>query len=123
MTGTACCWCGGTWLAYALTSNNYSGLCCSVRWFVPLLAPAYYVLGVYLRDTPARRRDFVVLSAWGALLGVFLWHQGPWVRRFIPYAWFWPLVGAALSSWLACALWYWPRSTPSPAKSVQRKAA
>jgi hypothetical protein len=35
-----CGWCAGTWLLYAALSNNYAGVCCSVRWFVPLLAPA-----------------------------------------------------------------------------------
>ena len=28
----ALCWGGGTWLAYALTSNKYAGVCCSIRW-------------------------------------------------------------------------------------------
>ena len=32
-------WSAGTWLLYAATSTNHSGLCCSARWFVPLLAP------------------------------------------------------------------------------------
>jgi len=38
-------WCLGVWLLYAALSNNYGGLCCSIRWFVPLLAPAVYWLG------------------------------------------------------------------------------
>src|SRR5207253_6064302 len=37
-------WCGLTWSLYAWASTNYSGQCCSVRWFVPLLAPCYYAL-------------------------------------------------------------------------------
>src|SRR5262249_48942778 len=36
--------CGGVWLMYAANSNNYGGGCLSVRWFVPLLVPAYYLL-------------------------------------------------------------------------------
>src|SRR5262249_16580770 len=38
----AAAWCAGTWLIYAALSNNYAGNCCSVRWFVPLLAPGFF---------------------------------------------------------------------------------
>jgi len=93
-------WCGGTWLLYAAMSNNYSGACCSVRWFVPLLAPGYYVLAVFLRDCPAYRRDFWVFSAWGAVLAGIMWWYGPWIRHAVPL--FWPLQAAALVSWFVC---------------------
>ena len=63
-------WCGGTWLLYAALSNNYSGPCCSIRWFVPFLAPAYYVLALLLKRFPEYRWDFYVLSGWGAVLGI-----------------------------------------------------
>ena len=33
----ALAWCAGVWLIYAAASTNASGVCCSVRWFVPLL--------------------------------------------------------------------------------------
>ena len=46
-------WCIAVWLLYSVTSTNHSGVCCSVRWFVPLLAPAYYVLAVWLPRLPA----------------------------------------------------------------------
>ena len=63
-------WCVGTWLLYSVTSTNHSGVCCSVRWFVPLLAPGFYILAIWLRDcSPAQRRNFVILSGWGAVLG------------------------------------------------------
>src|SRR5262249_27514244 len=32
-------WAVGVWLVFALLSSNYSGECCSVRWFLPLLVP------------------------------------------------------------------------------------
>jgi hypothetical protein len=99
----ACCFCGGTWLAYALTSTNYSGACCSVRWFVPLLAPAYGVLAVFLRDHPRFRGDFLVLSGWGAVLAALAWYEGPWMNHMVPM--FWPLQGAALASWVAYRGW------------------
>jgi hypothetical protein len=97
------CWCGGTWLLYALTSTNYSGQCCSIRWFVPLLAPAYYVLAVFLRDWPSYRWDFLFLSGWGAVLARVMWEKGPWMQRLVPY--FWPVVAAALVSWAVCRAW------------------
>jgi hypothetical protein len=90
--------CGGTWLAYAATSTNYSGVCCSIRWFVPLLAPAYYVLAVLLKHYPGRRADFLILSGWGTVLIGLAWGYGPWIRHMVPG--FWPLQGAALLSWL-----------------------
>jgi hypothetical protein len=97
------CWCGGTWLAYALTSNNYSGLCCSVRWFVPLLAAGYYVLAVVLRRHPCYRGDFLILSAWGAVLGGIMWWHGPWIKHLVPF--FWPVQAAALVSWIEWRAW------------------
>jgi hypothetical protein len=92
------CWCGGTWLAYSLTSCNYSGLCCSIRWFVPLLAPAYYVLAVALQRCPEWRGDFLILSGWGMFLMGIAWCYGPWIRHLVPG--FWPLQGMALLCWL-----------------------
>jgi hypothetical protein len=94
----ACC--AGTWLLYAATSNNSSGQCCSIRWFVPLLAPAYYVLALFLRRFPDWQKVFLVLSAWGALLVVFGMADGPWMKRMVPH--FWPVQALALLSWLAC---------------------
>ena len=38
-------WGVGVWLVYAALSNNYGGVCCSIRWFVPLLAPALLLAG------------------------------------------------------------------------------
>jgi hypothetical protein len=92
-------WSGGTWLTYALFSVNYSGYCCSIRWFVPLLAPAYYVLAVFLSRYPRYRLDFLVLSCWGAVLAALMWSKGPW-EASIPY--YWLVQVAALLSWMAC---------------------
>ena len=92
------CWCGGTWLAYAVNSVNHSGLCCSVRWFVPLLAPAYYGLALFLRDHPRWVGTFLLLSGWGAGLGVLLWAEGPWMKHMVPG--FWALQAASLLSCL-----------------------
>jgi hypothetical protein len=85
----------GTWLLYAATSNNSSGQCCSIRWFVPLLAPTYYVLALFLQRYPLFRVDFLILSGWGLLL-VLLMREGPWMKHVVPY--FWLIQAAALCS-------------------------
>ena len=96
----AASWSSGTWLLYATTSTNYSGVAASIRWFVPLLAPAYYVLAVFLRDHPGYRKDFLVLSGWGIVVASLMWWKGPWMKRMVPF--FWPIQAAALLSWMAC---------------------
>ena len=94
------CWCGGTWLMYAAFSNNSGGACCSVRWFVPFLAPGYYALAVLLRREPRYRAAFAILSLWGGVLGALMWWHGPWIRHMVPL--YWPIVAAGL---LSCLLW------------------
>jgi hypothetical protein len=106
----ACFWCGGTWLAYAATSRNYSGQCCSIRWFVPLLAPAYYLLGVFLQRFPAWRGDFILLSAWGAVLAGIAWVYGPWIAHMVPG--FWAVQAAALVCWAGYRRWHRRRASP-----------
>jgi hypothetical protein len=91
-----CCW---TWLTYSVLSSNSGGACCSIRWFVPFLAPAYYVLALYLREYPRFRADFLILSAWGGLLAAIMWRNGPFIVHMVPMLW--PIVGAALLCWLA----------------------
>lgn len=93
-------WCGAVWLMYSVLSNNSGGACCSVRWFVPFLAPGFFLLAVYLRERPEFRPDFLVLSFWGAVLATSLWIYGPWAQRICPLLW--PVVAAALLTWLAC---------------------
>jgi hypothetical protein len=94
-------WCAGTWLIYSATSHNYSGANCSVRWFVPLLAPAYFALAVLLRGEPRYRLDVAVLSGWGAVLIGIAWYYGPWIPHMVPGLW--PIVAAALVSWSVVA--------------------
>ena len=95
----------GAWLVYSVASVNHSGVCCSVRWFVPLLAPGYYVLAVLLREQPAYRRDFLVLSGFGAVLAAVCWWNGPWYGQ-VPLGWgFWVIYPTALVAWGGCVLW------------------
>lgn len=97
--------CGGVWLTYAMASNNYSGQCCSIRWFVPLLAPAYFCLALFVREHRRFRTDLLLLSGWGALMAGLMWWYGPWMKHMVPA--FWTLQGGALAMW--AVLGYWRR--------------
>jgi hypothetical protein len=101
----------GTWLLYAAYSNNYAGICCSVRWFVPLLAPGYFVLALLLRRHPEILGDFLILRGWGLGLGVLIWGRGPWQEPHGPYAW--ALQGGALVHWGLYRGLRWRRSPSS----------
>lgn len=92
------CWFASTWLVYAATSTNYSGVAVSIRWFVPLLVPAYFLLAIVLRDHPNYWRDFLILSAWGVVMAGLMWWKGPWMKRMVPF--FWPLQAAAFLTWI-----------------------
>jgi len=78
-------WALATWLLYAATSNNSSGGCCSVRWFVPFLAPSFVALCVLLRDHPELRFDATILGVGGILLGIGMAIRGPWFQRLMPF--------------------------------------
>jgi hypothetical protein len=104
-------WCIGTWSLYTAASNNYAGLCCSIRWFLPLLAPAYYVLAVTLRHHPRFAADLGVVSVWGMFLAISAWRNGPW-ETVSP----WLLAGVqtgALASWIVLRVWQKPSGEPS----------
>lgn len=93
------------------------GACCSVRWFVPFLAPGYWLLAMLLRDRPEFRADFLALSAWGAVLGGIMWSIGPWTQRMVPLMW--PVVGCALLTWGAIE---WSRRRRQALGEVKRPA-
>jgi hypothetical protein len=114
-------WCASTWLVYSVLSNNYGGVCCSIRWFVPFLAPAYYLLAIYLKEQPSKLPDFVILSCWGAVLAAIMWWRGPWAPHMVPFLW--PIGGGALVSWLIWRLRRRERNTPtlpSPIKGEEK---
>jgi hypothetical protein len=89
-------WSGAVWLVFALGSNNSSGICATIRWFVPLLAPGYYVLLMVLRYRPDHYPEFLELAAGGMLLSALMWYYGPWMR-LVPG--FWYILGATLLGW------------------------
>lgn len=82
------------WLVYAAQSTNMGGMCVSIRWFVPLLAPGFWVVGLVMRHAPRYRPDFLWLSAWGVVLAALNWSLGAWTPRMTPGFWF--LIGTAL---------------------------
>jgi len=99
----AAAWSVGTWLLYALGSVNYGGASASIRWFLPLLVPGFFVLSVMLREAPWRAAEFGVLSVGGLVFSIQLWRNGPWLLRGL--AGFWPTVSLTLLAWLACWAW------------------
>ena len=94
-------WSGAVWLVYAWGSTNSSGICATIRWFVPLLAPGYYVLLIVLRDRPDYYRDFLALAAGGMLLSILMWFYGPWMKM-VPGYWF--ILVITLLGWSMAAL-------------------
>jgi hypothetical protein len=114
-------WCTAAWLVYSLLSNNWSGASCSIRWFVPFLAPGYYALGIYLRDYPSMRADFWLLSAWGLLLGCIMWWNGPFIFHMVPSLW--PIVGGALGSWLIYRARWGRKPVPASGTDLSYPAA
>jgi hypothetical protein len=90
-------WCGLAFLAYAATSNNYSGLSLSIRWFVPMLAPAFLLLALLLRESPNLARDVTLLSAFSFVGVIAGWWFGPWSRP--PLAVQWSVTATGLFTW------------------------
>jgi hypothetical protein len=89
--------CAGVWLVYAISSRNLSGLGCSIRWFLPMIAPGYFLLAVIVREQPQYRRDLRLLTAGGVILMGVGWSQTIWWGKMIPGFWF--ILAATLISW------------------------
>ena len=74
-------------LVYALGSNNQSGLCRSVRWFVPLGIPLWYVSSPLIRESGWKNHVFVLsisVGLWVAACGAWF---GPWSGNVLPGYW------------------------------------
>ena len=91
-------WAVGTWLLYAATSNNLSGVCCSIRWFVPLLVPGFLAVCIVLRDRPETKKDLVILGAGSIALGIEMAYFGPWQKHSLAY--YWAVYFGTLTVWL-----------------------
>jgi hypothetical protein len=90
---------------FAVLSDNLGGYCLSIRWFVPLLVPGFWVLARLLVECVSLRIDFALLTAWGLVIGWLTWPSGPWLMadqpRVTGIAW------AALASWIAVRGLWW----------------
>ena len=85
-------WAGLSWWTYAATSTNLSGVCLSIRWFVPLLAPGYWALAIFLKEQPRYSRDLIWLSCVGCGMTVVMMVYGPWMPHLVPGWWVWVAV-------------------------------
>jgi hypothetical protein len=95
--------CGGVWLAYALASNNYSGVCCSIRWFLPLLAPGHYLVSLLLRERVSWLPVMAILAGWGFVLSAVMWWHGPFIQHMVTY--YWPIQAGAILTLAGYYLW------------------
>jgi hypothetical protein len=115
-------WSVGTVLLYAATSSNYSGVCCSIRWFVPLLAPLYFVVAVVLKERPGYAVDLLLLSIGGLAMCMLGCVNGPWSSRMIPGYWFIQVVTLAAWGIFRWRVWRMARAH-AEASPKQRAAA
>jgi hypothetical protein len=90
-------WIGCGWLMYGMLSNNYGGACCTVRWFLPFLAPFFLLVARLVQQAPQYRAVLWLLTAWGVVLAAALWWVGPFTLFMNPL--YWPTFGAAVLSW------------------------
>ena len=90
-------WCAAGWAMYGVLSKNHGGWCVSIRWFVPFLAPGFWLLAKLLHERPEFRRDFLALAAWGLVLSASAWRVGTWWPHVVPL--YWLVFGGSLISW------------------------
>ena len=105
---------GSTWATYTALSTNLAGICVSIRWFVPWLAPAYLVILVLLRRCPGAWVPFILLSVMGAITTARVWDGGPWTLQVVPFSWLW--MGAALTALLG-----WPAASSMAPRDTARR--
>jgi hypothetical protein len=103
----ACGWPLLAWLMYTVTSNNYSGSCCSTRWFLPLIAPGYLLIGILLKERPRFQFDFLWLSAVGGTIVEKVFGPGPWEYHSVGEIA--PALAIGAAGWLAIRLSEWRR--------------
>jgi len=112
------------WLVYAVGSSNYAGACLSIRWFVPLIAPCYFVIMLLLREAPNAAVDLGILTVGGIALMASAWPEGPWRLNLLPAQW--PICGLTLIAWAAYRWrmgWSWVQAAPAEQERPQKLAA
>lgn len=91
-----------TWLLYAATSSNYSGACISVRWFVPLVAPGFYIL-IHAVHRSVWSSSVLTLAIGAIVINALAWSAGPWSGRMVPAYWLWVVGTLAVFVWFEFA--------------------
>jgi hypothetical protein len=92
----ACAFVATTWVTYAALSTNFAGVSASIRWFVPWLAPVYFVLCVWLHTVRQAWIPFAALSGIGAIIIFSMWPKGPWMRVDVPLYSVWAAVAVSI---------------------------
>lgn len=110
------CWCISTFLLAAASSTNRSGQCLSVRWFLPCLALAVFVLAQYRHYQP----ELLTLSIWGGVIGIFSAYYGAWIMHMIPGYWF-IVAGAAASLMIMKLIQFFDIQVKQNIKADQRE--
>lgn len=96
-------------VVYAVTSNNYSGRCLSIRWFVPLLAPAYIAIALAVRARPEFAKFFVPFALAGAAWSLLAWRDGPWTSPPLVQLWVISSLAWIAFGWLLARRVEWTR--------------
>jgi hypothetical protein len=105
-----------SWGVYSWGSTNYSGMCISVRWLLPCLAPGYYALAIYVRERPQVWPEVLLFCAWSVPLGLIMAWCGPWYGHVVPGLWL--LWGMTLASWIILVVRRGLERATSPAVSA-----
>jgi hypothetical protein len=87
---------------YAVLSDNLGGYCLSIRWFVPLLVPSFWVLARLLVECPQLRIDFALLASFGLVIAWLSWPCGPWLIVEPPEVS--TLARIAVASWIGSSI-------------------
>jgi hypothetical protein len=88
-------------LVYALGSNNQSGLCRSVRWFVPLGIPLWYLASFLVTEGGWKLRVYAISVVIGLWVGVWAACLGPWEGSVLQGYWVSVVLLASCAGW-AC---------------------
>jgi hypothetical protein len=105
------------WGIYSLTSNNLSGTCISIRWFLPMIPFGYLIAALSLREYPHYIADILILGTGQFLLGLESIYYSCWWGGVLPF--YWVIVGVTLLIWGILNAWRFIRFIKSYRKSPE----
>lgn len=100
---------------YVLASTDLGGTCLSVRWFLPFLAPGFWIIAMLIRRVPRCAIDLGWLTACGLAVGYLAYRAGPWENETLP--WLDVVWTAALLGWGARGV-FAPGGETAPAEPL-----